>query len=140
MSNKNPDLSSQNDPCRKPDRIGKIRDCHPIHQYRCNKPDTDENRRQIKTQSFCGFDMTKEERIKWCDPEDLDDDGDVKGMKLHKEARRRGYANPMEMYHKEKKAEENRKEREQNKQLDELKQENAELKAKLDLVMAKLGM
>jgi hypothetical protein len=102
--------------------------------------DTDELRYQIKPIHHIIDQHFKGREHLFCDKSQLDANGKFRRPKMLIEAERRGFKTAMEMDMAEKKAEENRKEIEQNKQLDELKQENADLKAKLDLVMAKLGM
>jgi hypothetical protein len=96
--------------CRKPDKVWKCREDHPMFKDKCCLPDTDENRLKVKKVIHCCFDKTKEERQKWADPEQIDPDtGDIRGMDLHHKAKKRGFANPMEMYLADKKDEEDKK-------------------------------
>ena len=102
--------------------------------------DTDEHRHMIKPICHTIDQCFKGQEHCYCDPSQLDAKGQFRRPKKLIEAERRGFKSVMEMMETDKKAEEDAKANEQNKKLDALKQENADLKAKLDLVMAKLGM
>jgi hypothetical protein len=129
------------EPCRKPDKVGKLPKDHISFKDKCCLPDTDENRRKKKSIIHCCFEKTKEERLQWADPEQIDPDtGDIRGMDLHHKAKKRGFANPMEMYLADKKDEEDKKvkdednkrksrEDKKDKEVDDLKKQVADLTA-----------
>jgi hypothetical protein len=119
---------NEDEPCRKPDKVGKLPKEHISLKDACPLPDTHENRQKVKKVIHCCFDKTKEERIQWADPEQIDPDtGDIRGMDLHHKAKKRGFANPMEMYMADKKDEEDKKIKESK----NLKEENELLKKQL---------